>query len=99
MGSGYPKFKKKGIRDSCRANNGTDKNTINAVKVSGKRVKISKLGWIKMTEALRFKGQIKSLLVSRKSDHWYASFTIEIDQLPHVRKNHGTVDIDLGVKI
>lgn len=83
LGSGYPKFKKKGIRDSFRADNGTDKNTINAVKVSDKRVKISKLGWIKMTEALRFKGQIKSLVVSRKADRWYASFTIETDQLPH----------------
>lgn len=98
LGSGYPKFKKKGIRDSFRADNGTDKNTINAVKVSDKRVKISKLGWIKMTEALRFKGQIKSLVVSRKADRWYASFTIETDQLPHVRKNHGTVGIDLGIK-
>jgi len=96
--SGYPKFKKKGVRDSFRADNGTDATTPNAVKVLAKKVKVPNLGWVNMTEEVRFQGQIKSLVISRKADRWFASFTIDTEQLPHVRKNHGAVGIDLGIK-
>ena len=96
--NGYPKFKKKGVRDSFCVDNGTDKNRINAVDVEDKKLRIPKLGWVKMTETIRFKGQIKSLVISRKANRWFAAFTIETDHLPHARKNHGAVGIDLGIK-
>ena len=53
----YPKFKKKGIHDSFRADNGV-------VKVDGKKIFIPKLGWVKMRERLRFPGKIMSAVVS-----------------------------------
>lgn len=56
------------------------------------------LGWVNMTEEVRFQGIIKSLVISRKAERWFASFTIDTEQLPHVRKNHGTVGIELGIK-
>lgn len=34
---GFPKFKRKGVHDSFRANNGTNKNIPNAVKVEGEK--------------------------------------------------------------
>jgi len=96
--SGYPKFKKKGIRDSFRADNGPTTVGSDAVKTANNKIKIPKLGWVKMTEKLRFSGQIKSLVISRKADRWYASIAVETSDLPNSRKNHGEVGIDLGVK-
>jgi putative transposase len=51
-----------------------------------------------MKESLRFKGQIKSLTISRVADKWFAAISVETENLPHVRKNQGTVGVDLGVK-
>ena len=51
-----------------------------------------------MTENLRFKGQIKSVVISKKADRWFASISVEISSLPNTRKNQGVVGIDLGVK-
>jgi putative transposase len=59
----YPRFKKKGVsHDSFRAAPGTDKQHPNAVEVNGKRVKLPAIGWVKMREARRFNGKIKSAL-------------------------------------
>lgn len=94
---GYPKFKKKGIRDSFRADNGPPQKGEPALRVTGKKIQIPCLGWVKMTENLRFQGQIKSLTISRVADRWFASISVEIDKLPHVRKNQGIVGVDLGI--
>lgn len=38
------------------------------------------------------------MTVSRKADRWFAAISIEMNQLPHERKNHASVGIDLGIK-
>ncbi len=53
----YPKFKKKGIHDSFYLSN-------DQFKIIDKRIKIPKLGWVKLTESLRFKGLIQSTTLS-----------------------------------
>lgn len=95
---GYPKFKKKGISDSFRADNGPAKAGADAVPVEGKYIKLPKIGVVKMKETLRFAGQVKSVVISRKADRWFASIAVETTELPHSRKNHGAVGVDLGVK-
>ena len=96
---GFPKFKKKGIHDSFRPDDGSTPKR-SALRVEGKKVKIPKLGWVKMTQELRFKGKIISSVISRIADHWYISFTTEIDStdLPHKRQNNKKCGIDLGIK-
>ena len=94
----YPQFKKKGIRDSFRADNGPAKTGENAVQLIDKKVNLPRIGWIKLQEELRFQGQIKSVTVSRKADRWFAAISVEANQLPHERKNHASVGIDLGIK-
>jgi putative transposase len=95
----YPKFKKKGVsRDSFRADNGTDKTHPNAVEVDGKRVKLPVVGWVKMREALRFVGKIKSAIVSRTADRWFVSLTVEVDHVPPVRENQAVGGCDLGIE-
>ena len=96
--SKYPRFKKKGKCDRFRADNGPITAGANAVQIKDNTIKIPKLGWVKMTEILRFKGHIKSLVVSRKANRWFASICIETSDIPQSRKNQGVVGIDLGVK-
>lgn len=93
----YPKFKKKGIHDSFRAENGPAKTGADAVPTDGKRIKLPKIGWVKMREAVRYDGQIKSVTISRRADRWFAAVSVETDHLTHSRKNHGAVGVDLGV--
>ena len=94
----YPQFKKKGIRDSFRADNGPAVAGENAVQLIDKKINLPRIGWIKFQEELRFQGQIKSVTVSRKADKWFAAISVEINQLPQERKNHASVGIDLGIK-
>ena len=93
----YPRFKKKGIYDSFRADNGPPQKGMSAVKVAGKKVQLPVIGWIRLKEAIRFKGQIKSVVISRKADRWFAAISIDTENLPHVHKSHGIVGVDLGI--
>lgn len=94
----YPQFKKKGIRDSFRADNGPATVGDNAVQLINKKINLPRIGWIKLQEELRVQGQIKSVTVSKKANRWFAAVSVETNQLPHERKNHASVGIDLGIK-
>jgi len=95
----YPRFKKKGVsKDSFRADPGTDKQHPNAVEVDGKRIKLPVIGWVKMREALRFVGNIKSAIVSRTADRWFVSLSVEVDYVLPVRETQTAGGVDLGVK-
>ena len=94
---GFPVFKKKGVHDSFRADNGPDKNHPNAVEIEGKKVKLPVIGWIRMHEKLRFEGVIKSAVVSREADRWFVALSVEIEA-PEQRQCDTVVGVDLGVK-
>ena len=88
----YPRFHKKGVRDSITLAN--DKIALRPFAVQ-----IPKLGWVKMTESLRFSGQIKSATVSRMADHWCISFIVEMADSPRPPcKSHATVGVDVGIE-
>ena len=94
----YPKFKKRGIHDAFRADNGPSEAGQDAVKILENKINLPKVGWIRLKESLRFSGQIKSVVISRKADHWYAAVSVETEVLPHECKNQGSVGVDLGIK-
>ena len=96
--SKYPRFKKKGIHDSFRADNGPNKKGAHAVPIEGKKIKLPRIGSIKMTEELRFTGQVLSATISRQGKHWFASIAVVCDTSVHERKNHGCVGVDVGIK-
>jgi transposase len=54
----YPAFKKRGVNDSFYIAN--DK-----FRLEGKKIRIPKLGWVRMREHLRFSGKILSATISR----------------------------------
>ena len=95
---GYPKFKKKGLRDSFRADNGPATKGANALPADGKKIKLPIIGWIRMREAVRFSGTIQSTTVSLMADGWYISVLVETQDVLQAKTNHGVVGIDLGLK-
>ena len=89
--SRYPKFKKKGVKDSFYISN--DK-----FSVDGKKFNIPKLGWVKGAEELRFKGKIASATVKRKADYWFVVISVETDKTFTTCENQAVVGVDLGIK-
>lgn len=95
---GKPRFKRKGrARDSFRADSGPEKSRPNGVRTSGARIKLPKVGWIRMRESLRFQGRIMSVIISRQDNRWFASITVDIDCPIPVRHDRGIVGCDLGL--
>ena len=88
----YPKFQKKGKNDSFYMDN-------SVIEVVGKRIRIPKLGWVKMRENIRFYGNIISATISRTADKWFVSIqiAIEINPQPTAIENQEAVGVDLGV--
>ena len=94
----YPRFKKKGLHDSFRADNGPVDKLSHAVLVDGRAVTLPKIGRVRLKEALRLRGRVLSVVVSRVAHKWFASFSVEIDHTVPVRENQTAVGVDLGIK-
>lgn len=94
-GGRYPQFHKKGRNDSARLDNGPG-----TFKVEGKRIKLTKVGWIRMREQLRFQGKLLSATVSRQAGRWYVSIAVEMQWQSSARESQAdrAVGLDLGIK-
>lgn len=91
----YPRFKKRGkSRESFYLGDGH-------FEAKGFKLRIPKLGWVKMHQEVRFPGVVKSVTISQDGDRWFASFSIEVDEsfvYPNTCENQEVVGIDLGIK-
>ncbi len=88
----YPQFRKKGVHDRFTLTN-------DQFRVEGSRIRIPKIGWVRMREPLRFSGKIMSASVSRVADRWFVSIAVDVQGTSHLRQaeNQGVVGVDLGV--
>lgn len=91
--SGYPKFKKKGVKDSFVA-----VENYQTFKQKDNKIWIPRLGWIKCHENLRFEGKVNNVVVTRKADIYFASVNLISNETPIVSENQATVGVDLGIK-
>lgn len=68
------------------------------VKHDGYWFKVPRLdSWVNMAERVRFNGKLNSAVVSLESDdHWYVSFSFEIDEPESCTQDLPIVGIDLG---
>ena len=78
--------------------------TINEVtnkEIKGQYVLIPKLGYVKMSERLRFNGKINSCTISKKANHYYISFSMEIshDEFKRTHKFKEPQYLSCGVDI
>jgi putative transposase len=88
----YPKFRRKGRDDRFTITN-------DQFKVEEKRIRIPKLGWVRMRECLRYAGHIASATITRHAGRWYASITVDTPDDPRLpqAENQGAVGVDLGI--
>ncbi|MEW6374057.1 MAG: RNA-guided endonuclease TnpB family protein [Pseudomonadota bacterium] len=87
----YPVFRRKSVHERFTLSN-------DQFEVADKHIRIPKLGWVRMREALRFEGHVLSATVSLVARYWYASIAVETpDSHPPPAENQGTVGVDLGV--
>lgn len=91
---GYPRFKVKKRAKPAFAIEGR------ALRFDGRRVKIPKLGWVRIREPLRFPGKLLSARFTKHAGHWYVSVQVEVSDsytYPHRCETQAVVGMDLGV--
>ena len=89
---GFPRFKRKGVRDSFRLT-GT-------IRFEGRRIQLPRLGEIRIKEKRRsyYRGRILSATVRRRANRWFVSVTVE-EEVPDPKPpTGGAVGVDLGIK-
>jgi putative transposase len=86
----YPRFKKKGGKDSFYASNAK-------THFDGKRVKLPVIGWVRLREPLRFAGKLMCSVIVREADAWYISAKVELGDYHRERTGDGVVGADLGL--
>ena len=95
---GFPKFKsKKDNHKSYKTNNSVNKNS-HTVRIEGDKLRVPKVGMLKMAYSRKIIGKISSVTISQDpSGKYYASilFETEYEYLP---KSNNSIGIDLGIK-
>ena len=87
----HPVFHKKGRRDSFYVPN-------THFKLVGKKIRLPKVGYVRMTEVLRYSDRrILSAAVRRKADGWYVTISVEIDSERRT-ESESFVGVDVGCK-
>ena len=92
---GYPHFKKKGRCKEAFSIEGR------ALAFTDKRMRVPKLGWIRLRTPLRFPGKVLSARFNKRAGNWYVSVAVEIDEsqwsYPHACETQAACGLDLGV--
>jgi putative transposase len=87
--AGYPKPRRKFEHDSCRFPQG--------FTVGRHRLKLPKLGEVRMVAHRKVKGTPKSVTVTREGDHWYASIMCELQIAEPRPRRMKEAGVDLNV--
>jgi putative transposase len=94
--SGYPRFKRKGERDSAR---------LYEVTLEERHLRMPNIGRVRLNETCTergFEGRVLSATISRRADRWFVSLCVEREReivLPRpVERPSDVVGVDLGLK-
>ena len=89
---GFPRFKRRGVRDSFRLT-GT-------IKFHERAVQLPRIGKIRIKEKRKcyYNGRILSATVRRRANRWFVSVTVEEDILDPQPVRGAPVGVDLGIK-
>ena len=92
---GFPKYKsKKNNRQSYKTN-----NVSNCIRIENGKLKLPKLGFVKIKQHRLFNGKIKSATISKNpSGKYYVSILVDADIDLTLPENDNAVGIDLGIK-
>ncbi len=87
----YPKFKKKGQRESFRIPQGFEVDNQNG------RIKLPKLGWMRYRKSQDILGEPRSVTVSESAGKWFVSIQTEREVETPQHPSTSTVGLDWGV--
>ncbi|MFU2127628.1 RNA-guided endonuclease InsQ/TnpB family protein [Gallibacterium anatis] len=88
--SDFPKFKKKGVKESFRFPQGCKLEQQNS------RIWLPKIGWVRYRNSRDIVGEIKNVTVSQKCGHYFVSIQTEFEYEIPTHKG-GEIGIDMGV--
>ncbi|WP_107820195.1 RNA-guided endonuclease InsQ/TnpB family protein [Neisseria bergeri] len=88
--SDFPKFKRKGEKDSFRFPQGCK------LEQQNNRIYLPKIGWIRYRNSRAIVGEMKNVTVRRKCGKWYISVQTEFEQKTPQPKG-GEIGIDMGI--
>ncbi len=86
----FPKFKKKGSKESFRFPQGCK------LEQHNNRIYLPKIGWVRYRNSREVVGKIKNVTVSQKCGKWYVSIQTEFEQ-EIAQPKGGEVGIDMGI--
>ena len=86
----FPKFKKKGVKESFRFPQGCK------LEQENDRLFLPKIGWIRYRNSREVIGEIKNVTVSHKCGHYFVSIQTEFEYEIPTHKG-GEIGIDMGV--
>ena len=88
----FPKHKKRNHHQSYS----TDPTS---VTLKGNRIRLPKIGWVRMFEALRFEGEILKVTISRTAHRWFVSITVGTGtpNVPRDARGLPVIGIDVGI--
>lgn len=89
--SDFPKFKKKGVKESIRFPQGTKLDENN------KRIFIPKVGYIRYRQSQLIVGTIKNVTVSLVCGKWFVSIQTEYEQAEPIHCSMTEIGIDMGI--
>jgi len=92
--SNYPKFKKKSMGDSFTL----DYNSGCNFEIDGKKIRIQKIGWVRLAETLRFEGRLVQSTISHEADRWYVSICCETTDIQPFQSIDKAIGVDVGVR-
>ena len=87
----FPRFKKKGQRDSFRYPQGFKIDEPNS------QVYLPKIGWVRYRQSQDLIGTPKNVTVSKRGDHWYVSIQTEVETEQPTTTATSIVGGDLGI--
>ena len=91
---GFPKFKSKRNKQSYITN-----NQGNNIRIEKKKIKLPKVGFIKMKQHREFTGTVKSVTVSKDiTNKYFVSVLVDTDYKSTVKETKNKIGLDLGVK-
>lgn len=66
-------------------------------EIQGDRIRIPRLGWVRMREPLRFSGKIMGARIARIGTRWHVSVQVEVEDTALEMAPGGVAGVDLGV--
>jgi len=89
---GFPRFKRKGVRDSFRLTG--------VIRFIGRRIQLPRIGKVRLKErkSCYYQGRLLSVTMGRRAHKWFVSITVE-EEIPNPIPIKGKpVGVDLGIK-